>query len=140
MEEMHVDRFAERSVLTLSGGEQQRAHMARVLLQLHSDDYEASRLLLLDEPISSLDIVHQQTLLNKAREAARRGYTVVMVLHDINLATSYADNFLLLKNGRVASHTTSLCSDVLGEVFDIPMHRIEDKQHSKHYFFAGAVR
>lgn len=140
MEEMHVDRFADRSVFTLSGGEQQRAHMARVLLQLQSDDADAPRLLLLDEPISSLDIVHQQTLLNKAKDAAKRGYTVVMVLHDINLAQQYADTFLLMKNGRLASSSSSLCPDVLGEVFDIPMHRIEDVKHSKHYFFAGAVR
>lgn len=139
MEEMHIHRFAARSVPTLSGGEQQRAHMARVLLQLRSDDKDAARLLLLDEPISSLDIVHQQTLLNKAKEAAGRGYTVIMVLHDINQAMAYADNYILLKNGSLAAHTSTLSSEMLGEVFDIPMLKIEDTQNSKHYFFASSI-
>ncbi|MES2743875.1 MAG: heme ABC transporter ATP-binding protein [Bdellovibrionota bacterium] len=140
MAEMEVSRFAGRSIQTLSGGEQQRAHMARVLLQLKSEDEDAPRLLLLDEPVSSLDIVHQRTLLNKARDAARSGYTVVIVLHDINLAGDYADQFLLMKKGKIIAQTHSLDPELLGEVFDTPMLRIADTNHDKHYFFAGAAR
>jgi iron complex transport system ATP-binding protein len=95
--------LAERSFLSLSGGEQQRIHLARVLAQIW-DTPEA--LLLLDEPVSGMDILYQQQTLSLAAMLAKKGFIVVAILHDINLAAQYADNIMMLKNGRKWYHGT----------------------------------
>ncbi|RYZ54568.1 MAG: heme ABC transporter ATP-binding protein [Proteobacteria bacterium] len=140
MEEMQLIPLENRNVQTLSGGEQQRTHMARVLLQLKDDEDERPKLLLLDEPVSSLDIVHQQTILKMARKCANKGYTVVMVLHDLNLAIQYADHFLILKKGQLIASTPTLNPEILSDLFDIPMYRLEDASQSRHYYFASDAR
>jgi iron complex transport system ATP-binding protein len=92
-----VYNFAERSILTLSGGEQQRVQLARVLAQLWD---VPGGLLLLDEPVAGMDLLYQQQTLAIAKAMARKGYIVVCVLHEINLAAQYADRLLMMKNGR----------------------------------------
>jgi len=86
-----------RNYLQLSGGERQRVHLARVLAQLWPG--EVGRVLLLDEPTSMLDPLHQQQTLQTVREWAKRGTAVFVVLHDLNLAARYCDRLLLLKDG-----------------------------------------
>jgi ABC-type hemin transport system ATPase subunit/putative heme degradation protein len=92
-----IGMFADRVYLSLSGGEQQRVQLARVLTQIW-DNPES--LLLLDEPISALDLYYQQKVLAIAKAMSRKGFMVVVVLHDVNFAASYADRILMLKNGR----------------------------------------
>lgn len=87
-----------RSYLALSGGERQRVHLARVLAQLWPG--ETGQTLLLDEPTSMLDPLHQHTTLQAVREFARRGASVLVILHDLNLAARYCDRLLLLEGGR----------------------------------------
>lgn len=87
-----------RSYLALSGGERQRVHLARVLSQLWPG--EAGQTLLLDEPTSMLDPLHQHTILQAVREFACRGAAVLIILHDLNLAARYCDRLLLLASGR----------------------------------------
>jgi iron complex transport system ATP-binding protein len=99
MQSMQVEQFTGRLYQTLSGGEQQRVQMARVLAQLHGSITD--KLLLLDEPTASLDVLHQQACLHKARQMAQQGYTVIIILHDLNLAAQFADQILLLKNGQL---------------------------------------
>ena len=92
--------LAEREYPTLSGGEQQRAQLARVLAQV----WEAEGgFLLLDEPLTGLDLRHQHQTLAVARQLARRGFGVVAVLHDLNLAAQYADQVVLLHQGRLVA-------------------------------------
>jgi iron complex transport system ATP-binding protein len=95
--------LAGREYPTLSGGEQQRAQLARVLAQV----WEAEKgFLLLDEPLTGLDLRHQHQTLAVARQLAHRGFGVIAVLHDLNLAAQYADQVLLLHQGlAVASGT-----------------------------------
>ncbi|MDR6712205.1 iron complex transport system ATP-binding protein [Pseudomonas hunanensis] len=88
----------ERSYLALSGGERQRVHLARVLAQLWPG--EAGATLLLDEPTSMLDPLHQHTTLQAVRSFADRGAAVLVILHDLNLAARYCDQVLLLEQGR----------------------------------------
>jgi iron complex transport system ATP-binding protein len=87
---------------TLSGGELQRAQLARVLAQLWSsgrnDPY-----LLLDEPTASLDLAHQMLVLRLAREHARAGGGVLAILHDLNLAAMVADTIVVLSKGRIVA-------------------------------------
>lgn len=101
MKEMEVQHFSRRMFSTLSGGEQQRVQMARVLAQLETAKGGEEKIVLLDEPTSSLDYLQQQLILSRARSLASKGYTVIMVLHDLNLAAQYADKIFLLKEGRL---------------------------------------
>ena len=93
-----VAHLKGRSYLALSGGERQRVHLARVLAQLWPG--EAGQTLLLDEPTSMLDPLHQHTTLQAIRAFADRGAAVLVILHDLNLAARYCDRILLLEKGR----------------------------------------
>jgi ABC-type hemin transport system ATPase subunit len=99
-ETMHVcgvTQLKERSILTLSGGEQQRVHLARVLAQVWDCP---GALLLLDEPISAMDTLYQHQTLGILKALTQKNYMVMAVLHDINLAAQYADRILMMKNGK----------------------------------------
>lgn len=92
-----IEHLSERSFLTLSGGEQQRVQLARVLAQLWD---RKKGLIILDEPVTGLDMLYQQQTMAIARALAQKGYMVLAVLHEINLAAQYADRILMMKNGR----------------------------------------
>ncbi len=97
MDETGIATFANRDYNTLSGGEQQRVQLARVIAQVHD---QPEGLLLLDEPTNGLDLLYQQQILALARNLANKGYCVVSILHDINFASRYADQVLILEKGR----------------------------------------
>lgn len=128
--------LAGRSYPSLSGGEQQRVHMARALAQLwpsSSADASPRGVLLLDEPVASLDPQHQHRTLQLARAVAATGVAVLVVLHDLNLAVQYADHIALLCGGRLRSmgpaHSVlnaELLSDVYGTPFDVVPHPCAD--------------
>jgi len=119
--------FADRVYPTLSGGERQRVHLARALVQLRpvpGAEPPAERVLVLDEPTSSLDLAHQHSVLALARDlAAREQVAVLAVLHDLNLALAYADDALVLRQGRVAATgpiAEILTPALIQEVFAVP--------------------
>jgi iron complex transport system ATP-binding protein len=94
--------FGGRFYQELSGGEQQRVQLARVLCQVWQpllDDQP--RFLFLDEPVSSLDIKHQLIIMQIARAFATRGGGVIAILHDLNLTSMYADRVVVMHGGRV---------------------------------------
>ncbi|MDL2400627.1 heme ABC transporter ATP-binding protein [Rhizobium mayense] len=94
--------FEGRFYQELSGGEQQRVQLARVLCQIPEPIVDGKPCwLLLDEPVSSLDISHQLTIMTLARQFCRRGGGVIAVMHDLNLTALFADQMVLLKNGRL---------------------------------------
>lgn len=96
--------FEGRPYHDLSGGEQQRVQLARVLCQIFEPKVDGCpRWLFLDEPVSSLDIRHQLQVMDVARAYAEAGGGVVAVLHDLNLTAMYADQVLALKNGRLVA-------------------------------------
>ena len=99
-----VSHLAARTVPSLSGGERARVALARVIAQ-------RTPVLLLDEPTAALDLKHQEDVLRLARMHAEAGATVVVVLHDLNLAAAYADDITLLRLGRVVA--TGAPADVL---------------------------
>ena len=114
MQEMDVLHLAERMINEVSGGERQRAVIARALTQ-------EPRVLLLDEPTAFLDLNHQLdicAMLHRLR--AQRNLSVVMVSHDLNLASQYCDRLLLLKEGRIFRLGTPqevIMPDVLADVY-----------------------
>ncbi|OKS86579.1 heme ABC transporter ATP-binding protein [Mucilaginibacter polytrichastri] len=98
MQATGITMMAGRTYETLSGGEQQRVQLARVIAQIQDIP---NGWLLLDEPTNGLDLLHQQQLLIQARAMADKGYGVICILHDINLAAAYADQMLILKQGKM---------------------------------------
>lgn len=98
MADADVARFAARPATQLSGGEQQRVHIARTLAQVEAARHAgvAHPLLLLDEPLTGLDYAHQFALMRRFAQAARDGATVLLSLHDLALGAAYADRLLLL--------------------------------------------
>ena len=115
-----------RNYLDLSGGEQQRVQLARVLAQVWEQHDEPSWVLL-DEPEAGLDIAHQHFVLEHARTLTRQGYGVITVLHDLNLAARYADDVALLAQGRLLHHGSpayALDPHTLSTVYGLPLRRI----------------
>jgi len=114
--------FASRRFDTLSGGEQQRVHIARALAQ-------EPRLLVLDEPTSHLDISAQLQLLALLRRRATRGMSVLIALHDLNLAARSCDHIVVLHHGKVAAQgapQTVLTSAMLEAVYNVTARLLPD--------------
>ncbi|MET3962947.1 iron complex transport system ATP-binding protein [Marmoricola sp. OAE513] len=121
MRRTDVVEFAERRYPTLSGGEKSRVSLARVLAQ-------EAPVVLLDEPTAALDIRHQEQVLATARDLARTGASVVVVLHDLSLAAAWADRICVMSRGEVRALGTPrevLVEDVLDEVYQHPLQVVE---------------
>lgn len=119
-----AEEFAGRNFLTLSGGEQQRVSFARALAQLAAGQtLEPDQILMLDEPIASLDIRHQLALLDHGRALAHSGRVlVIVVLHDLALAHTFADRTLVLQKGKLATIATTdapLSRDLIERIFEV---------------------
>lgn len=121
--EAGISDLSGRSVLTLSGGERQRVSIARAFCQ-------RTPVLLLDEPVSALDIRHQVGILNAVRRYVEgRDLVSVIVLHDLNLAARYADRLILMKRGRIAEEGTAeevLAQDILEAVYETEVRILHD--------------
>ncbi|MFT4159716.1 heme ABC transporter ATP-binding protein [Shinella sp.] len=94
--------FAGRLYQELSGGEQQRVQLARVLSQIWEPVLDGEPcFLMLDEPVSALDIRHQLTIMQLARRYCENGGGVIAVMHDLNLTAMFADHMVMMKAGRI---------------------------------------
>jgi iron complex transport system ATP-binding protein len=113
--ECDLASFAGRLMNNLSGGERQRVVLARALAT-------GAEALLLDEPTANLDLAHQALMFRLVRDRCQKnGASAVVITHDLNLASEFADEILMLKNGRVAAKgmpaevlTTENVRDVFG--------------------------
>ncbi|MGH7506798.1 MAG: heme ABC transporter ATP-binding protein [Longimicrobiales bacterium] len=115
---------------TLSGGEQQKVHLARVLAQIWNyDDHAEHKYLFLDEPTTSLDVHYQIHLLDIARDLLEHNCTVVAVLHDLNVAFHYGNAFFLLERGRLvlaADRAPDIPPELIERVFQVRARRVAD--------------
>jgi iron complex transport system ATP-binding protein len=94
--------MAERDYVTLSGGEKQRVNFARVLAQVWFPEKDQMRYLLLDEPLTFLDVNYQYQFMHKLQKLTKKDDIVVVgVVHDLNLAARFADTILLLNEGKI---------------------------------------
>lgn len=130
MKKTGIEHLAERLYPSLSGGEKQRVHLARVLTQV--SQYQ-QKIVMLDEPTSALDLSHQHNTLRLARELAAEGAAVVVVLHDLNLAAQYSDRVIVLKDGKLQADgrpweaiTAEMIEDVYGHNTLIQAHPMHD--------------
>jgi iron complex transport system ATP-binding protein len=94
LEEIGLLGLHRQSLTQISGGELQRAHLARVIVQ------EAD-LILLDEPTSALDLHHQISVLSKVEDLKSKGTTIISTMHDLTLASMYSDEIAVLKEGKL---------------------------------------
>ncbi|MFD2649735.1 ABC transporter ATP-binding protein [Devosia albogilva] len=124
---VELSAFADRVFNTLSGGEQQRVHLARALAQ-------QPRLLVLDEPTSHLDMRAQRHMLELLRGRATAGLTVLMAIHDLNLAAGYCDRLVVMNYGRIVAEgapedvlTPALLRDVYGIEASVIAHPVTGK-------------
>lgn len=118
--------FDQAFYQSLSGGEQQRVQLARVLCQVwHPVKGGVARWLFLDEPVSSLDIGHQLRVMQIARRFADQGGGVVVVLHDLNLTAMFAESAVLMHDGDVVvqgAPETVLTAERLGAAYGCDIH------------------
>lgn len=119
-----LDKFKERVALSLSGGEFQRVLLARALTQ-------NPEILLLDEPTSALDLNHAVELLNRVKTLVKKkDLTSVAVLHDLNLASMFCDELIIMKDGVVAYQGAPkdvLTEKILEEVYNLKSKVIKDE-------------
>ena len=121
MDRLHISHLRGRFLSQLSGGERQKVMLARALAQ-------QPRVLLLDEPTSSLDIQNQYQVLEIVRDICdRERITAIVVIHDLNLALRFCDRFLLLKDGQVFRYgdRSVLDSEALRQVYGVQAKVVE---------------
>ncbi|MDA2979555.1 MAG: ATP-binding cassette domain-containing protein [Actinomycetota bacterium] len=123
MRRVGIDGLSNRSFSALSGGEQRRVTIARVLCQ-------AASVMLLDEPTDSLDLGHADAVMAIAAEEAANGRVVLSTSHNLNVAARHATRMLLLDNGRIArmgAPTEVLDAELLSHVYGTTVRIIKDE-------------
>lgn len=117
IKKLHLEEMALRYIDELSGGELQKVGIARAIAQ-------DPKLLLLDEPTSSLDLKNQIEILNIIKDVVKNeNVSAVMTMHDLNLAFRYSDKFLFLKNGTIfaAGSMDDITPQIIEEVYGVPV-------------------
>ena len=125
LKELNLNEFSKRQAITLSGGEFQRVLLARALTQ-------EPKIILLDEPTSALDLNHALELMQKVKLAvSEKELTAVTVLHDLNLASMFCDELIILKDGKVYCKGTPkeiITKENLREVYNLECNIILDSE------------
>jgi len=131
-----IEHLMEQKFNTLSGGEQKFIHFARSLIQLWApSDSENNRYLLLDEPVAGLDMGRELHMLNVIKERAKH-MGVLIILHDLNLAARFADNVLLLEEGKIVkagSPHAVFTEDTISDVYKVPVKITHDPLTIRYY-------
>lgn len=125
LKKFDVEHLKSRNYLTLSGGEQQRVQLARVIAQISDKNEKRNRYLFLDECTSSLDLAHQHQVFDVVKKVVKsQNLSAIVVLHDLNLAAQYSDNIILMQQGEIIKQGTVnevLQEKSLTEVYDYPV-------------------
>lgn len=122
MQQMNISNYAKSALSTLSGGMRQSVYIAMALAQ--NTDY-----ILLDEPITYLDISHQLELMKILRELAQNGKGIISVMHDLPLAFTFSDEIVVINNGEIVMQNTPenlLSSGVIKSVFGVELSSLYD--------------
>ncbi|MEL6760721.1 MAG: heme ABC transporter ATP-binding protein [Myxococcota bacterium] len=126
MDALDVLHLEARTYPTLSGGEKQRVQIARIMTQLGED--VSGCFVLFDEPIAGLDVAQQFRCLEVARALAEQGASVLVSLHDLNLALVYTDRAVLMNRGHIVadgSPESALAPNNIETVFEVGAYRAE---------------
>jgi iron complex transport system ATP-binding protein len=124
IEKLDLADISLRSINNLSGGQRQRVLIARALAQ-------EPEVLLLDEPTANLDLKHQLEVLKILKNLSIQGITVIIAIHDLNLALQYSDQFVLLKEGEIFANGGKeiISNQNIEYLYDVKVKIIEDEQN-----------
>ncbi len=122
IEKLDLGKLSLQSINKLSGGQRQRVFIARALAQ-------QPEVLLLDEPTANLDLKHQLEVLKVLKTLSQQGITVIIAIHDLNLALQYSDKFVLLKNGEIFAEGGKeiISNKNIEKLYDIKVKIIKDE-------------
>ena len=131
-----LENYINRNYITLSGGEKQRVHLARVIAQIWSYNNFKNKLLILDEPTSFLDIKHQCFLFQFLKQLNKKGLSIILVLHDLNQALDISNKILMLKDSNLIHYSSK--NDCINKkkikmVFDVDLDIIKDNKLNKNF-------
>ncbi len=120
LKSLHIEHIAMRDIDKLSGGQQQTVSIARALAQ-------EPEVLLLDEPVSNLDIRHQIEVMELLHRLSAQGIIIIIAIHDINMAVRYASKYIMLKNGEIFAQggKETITKENIEHLFDIKVKIIE---------------
>ena len=123
--ECNVHNLVHRKFNSLSGGEQRRVHFARTLLQLwRPSQPNDPRYLLLDEPTANLDLSSEMLLMNILKARASSNVGILVILHDLNLASHFADKIAIMKDGEIKAFGKPeeiMTDDFLTSIYEAPI-------------------
>lgn len=122
IKKLNLGDFRNRNYLSLSGGEKQRVHFARVLAQVWEKPASGFHYLFLDEPLASLDIRYQQEFLGIARDLLHANFIIVAILHDINQSIQFGDKLFFMREGKLLRSGTPsgvISQELIKEVYDV---------------------
>lgn len=137
---LNIATLMKRSFCKLSGGEKQRVHLARNLLQIGQKIEKGQALVLLDEPLQQLDVNYQHKALALFKLLQEKGNTLVMSHHDINQVQTYCSHACLLKNGRIFKQgklNDVLSITALSELYEHPFESIISQDGQSSYFVSA---
>lgn len=120
----NIEEFADRAISSLSGGQRQRCWIAMVLAQ-------ETPIILLDEPTTFLDLKVQVDVMKLLRQIASQGRSLIVVLHELNIASAFADQLIMMREGRIIARGTPheiMIPERLAEVFDLDAQIIPDPE------------
>jgi iron complex transport system ATP-binding protein len=138
LHELDLTMFTDRIYTTLSSGEKQRVQLARVMAQIWDVGGEATKLLIMDEPLTALDLKYQKELVQIFKKISARGMAIVTVIHDINIALAISDKILALKDGEIAyfdSPGQIEDARMFSNLFNIELEMITTQEHAVKLFF-----
>ena len=135
--ECNVHNLIHRKFNSLSGGEQRRVHFARTLLQLwRPSESNDPRYLLLDEPTANLDLSSEMLLMNILKKRASLNVGILVILHDLNLASHFADKIAIIKDGEIMAfgEPEKIMEDAfLTSIYDVPI-KVKHDPRRGHYY------
>ena len=135
--ECNVHNLIHRKFNSLSGGEQRRVHFARTLLQLwRPSESNDPRYLLLDEPTANLDLSSEMLLMNILKKRASLNVGILVILHDLNLASHFADKIAIIKDGEIMAfgEPEKIMEDAfLTSIYDVPI-KVKHDPLRVHYY------
>ena len=135
--ECNVHNLVHRNFNTLSGGEQRRVHFARTLLQLwRPSQSNDPRYLLLDEPTANLDLSSEMLLMNILKARASSNVGILVILHDLNLASHFADKIAIMKDGEIKAFGKPeeiMTDDFLTSIYEVPI-KVKYEPLRVHYY------
>lgn len=135
--ECNVHNLVHRKFNSLSGGEQRRVHFARTLLQLwRPSQSNDPRYLLLDEPTANLDLSSEMLLMNILKARATSNVGILVILHDLNLASHFADKIAIMKDGEIKAFGKPeeiMTDDFLTSIYEVPI-KVKYEPLRVHYY------